>query len=583
MFTNTSMINFQIFYLKKHYYNYLYLLLMEYIIGITAYYHDSSACLFKGSELLFACEEERFTGIKHDRSFPTNVLMYIYEKFNLTKDDIKVVCYYEDPRLKGERVTENLKENFFKAPQHTLGNYVDLLGKVGLLEEELLNFSNDIYFSEHHKSHLYYSYYTSPYEKSYVVAVDGVGEKDTLTYGFATPYGVTYSSLGKYPHSLGLYYSAMTSYLGFKPNEGEYKLMGLASYGDPKPYLEKVRQLVSFNNELQCNMKYFTWDKSKRLMFNEKLCVLLDVLPRLPEDEITTTHKNLAASVQQVYEEILFEVLNHISHDFLINKPNLCLGGGCAYNGRANGKILDKTNFGKLWIPASPSDSGSSIGACIAYLVERELFRGKIKAPMFIGPEYSISHIEEAIYGHKYEIYDNNEKLNRYIAKEISEGKIVGWFNGKIELGSRALGNRSILADPRSKEIKDKINKVVKRREMFRPFAPMVIKEKQYDYFDMKQDIPYMNQIVEIKMEHRDSLEAITHVDGTSRPQTVYKDNSTYGLLTEFEKLTGFPILLNTSFNVKDSTMVLTPKNAIDTFFDTEMDILVLGRYVLTK
>lgn len=557
---------------------------MKYIIGITAYYHDSSACLFGDNDLLFACEEERFTGIKHDRNFPINVLNHIFKEFNLTKEDIEVVCYYEDPQLKNERIIENLKENFTKAPLYTFSNYADLFGKRNMLEKKLLKYSDNIYFSEHHKSHLYYSYYTSPFKNSVVLSIDGVGEKDTVTFGFATKYGITYTSLGKYPNSLGLFYSAMTSYLGFKPNEGEYKLMGLASYGDPEPYLDNARKLVDFKNDkIICDMDYFKWHKSNTIMFDEKLYDLFNVLPRLPEESITEDHKNLAASVQKVYEEVLFKILNFISEKYTMSCTNLCLGGGSAYNGRANGKITKNTKFEHLWIPCAPSDSGSSIGACIAYLVERELLRDKMNISPFLGPKYDDEEILKAINGRKYRKFENRKELNKYVASELNDGKIIGWFYGRIELGSRALGNRSILADPRPKETKDKINKVVKRRESFRPFAPMVTKESQNKFFHIEDDIPYMNQIVNVKDEFKEKLGAITHIDGTSRPQTVYEDNVVHDLLLEFEKLSGFPVLLNTSFNIKDKTIVLTPEDAIETFLDTEMDILVLNNFVLTK
>jgi carbamoyltransferase len=267
----------------------------------------------------------------------------------------------------------------------------------------------------------------------------------------------------------------------------------------------------------------------------------------------------------------------------LSKNTNLCLGGGCAYNGTANGKIIDKTHFEHLWIPPAPSDAGSAIGAVVHYLVKERKVKSKITRNPFLGPEFYFDDIRRAIGNNKFKKYESDRKLREFIAQKLKEGKVVGWFQGHIEFGSRALGNRSILANPTFPNMKDKINRVIKKREGFRPFAPMVIKDEQEVYFDMKEDVPYMNQVVKVRDEYKDKLPAVTHVDGTARVQTVYKHTMIYDLLKEFQKLSGYPILLNTSFNVKDKTMVLTPKDAIDTFFDTEMDILVMGNYIMYK
>jgi carbamoyltransferase len=405
---------------------------------------------------------------------------------------------------------------------------------------------------------------------------------DTMSIGLGNEQGVEYASLAKYPHSIGLYYSAMTSFLGFRPNEGEYKMMGLASYGNPNTYLDVVRKLITYkNSKLECNLDVFCWNKSDKIMFNEKLSELLGIEQRLPEDSIESIHQDLAASVQKVYEEILFEVLKTVS--IISVRPNLCLSGGCAYNGTANGKIVGNSLFQHLWIPPAPSDAGSAIGAVVHYLVKERKIKNKITKNPFLGPEYFYNDIQKVVKGLKYKNFTTEKGLLRYVAKKINEGSVVGWFNGHIEFGSRALGNRSILANPTLPNMKDRINKVIKKREGFRPFAPMVIKDKQHDFFEMTDDVPYMNQVVQVKPQYRDILKAVTHVDGSARVQTVYKNTLIYKLLQEFELVSGYPILLNTSFNVKDKTMVLTPKDAIDTFFDTEMDLLVIGNHVLYK
>ena len=374
----------------------------------------------------------------------------------------------------------------------------------------------------------------------------------------------------------------MTSFLGFRPNEGEYKMMGLASYGTPNKYMKQVRKLIKYENgKLECNLDVFVWNKSNKIMFNEKLSELLGVEQRLPEETLTQDHKDLAAAVQKRYEEVLFDVLKELEKNN--TQRNLCISGGCAYNGTANGKIVPKTKFEHLWIPPAPSDAGSSIGACIHYMVKEKNLKPRITKNPFLGPMYNYENTLRRLNVKKVRKYSSDEKLLKKIAQEINSGKVVGWFQGGCEFGARALGNRSILANPTLDGMKDKINKVIKKREGFRPFAPMVTKEKQNIYFEMTDDIPYMNQVVNVKKEYRDILKAVTHVDGTARVQTVYPNTRIHNLLVEFEQESGYPILLNTSFNVKDKTMVLTPKDALETFYDTEMDILVLGNFVIFK
>jgi carbamoyltransferase len=553
-----------------------------YIIGISAFYHDSSVCLFRDNQLIFACEEEKFTGIKHDDSFPKMALDYIYKHYKINDKNLQAVCYYEDPKLKYQRVMDNIKPQWFSNPFYSIKSYLKIKNNVKEIDKKLKEICPTVFYSTHHESHQYYAHYTSHFEESTCLSVDGVGEIDTVSLGVADYNGIKYSSIATYPHSLGLYYSALTSYLGFRPNEGEYKVMGLASYGDPKKYIKEVKNLISFKaGKLECNMDVFCWNKTDRSMFNEKLAELLSVPQRLPEETLEQTHKDLAAAIQLRYEEVLFEIIKSIRH--VSKSPNLTLSGGCAYNGTANGKIVDKSHFTHLWIPPAPSDAGSAIGAVVHYLVRERKVRSKITRNPFLGPQYYLDDIRRAIGINNFKKYESDNKLRTHIAQKLFEGKVVGWFNGHIEFGSRALGNRSILANPTLPDMKDRINKVIKKREGFRPFAPMVTKEKQDQFFEMTDDVPYMNQVVKVKEEYRDKLPAVTHVDGSARVQTVYKYTVIHDLLTEFEKLSGYPILLNTSFNVKDKTMVLTPKDAIDTFFDTDMDILVMGNYVMYK
>lgn len=555
---------------------------MGFIIGISAYYHDSSVSLFKNGDLIFACEEEKFTGIKHDSSFPFKTLEYIYKKYNIKKEEIEAVCYYENPYLKLERVVNNIKKQIYKRPIYSIKTFFKIKQNITQIEKNLKDISDNVFYSTHHESHQYYSFYTSNFKDSVCLSVDGVGETDTLSIGLANNYGIEYSSIGKYPHSLGLFYSAMTSFLGFKPNEGEYKLMGLASYGSPQKYIEKVRTLIDFeDNSLKCNMDIFCWDISDKLMFNEKLSTLLDIDPRLTEEEITKEHEDLASAVQERYEELLFKIIENIKK--VTDNTNLCLGGGSAYNGTANGKITQKTHINKLWIPVAPSDAGSCIGACIHYLVKNKKLTHRVTKNPFLGPSYNFNDYIRKFKDLKYTKIDDYDQLLKIVAQKIHEGNVIGWFRGKIEFGSRALGNRSILADPTRPEMKSRINKLIKKREGFRPFAPMVIKEKQNIFFDVNDDVPYMNQIVNVREQYSDKLTAVVHIDGTSRIQTIYKNTTMYNLLLEFEKLSGYPILLNTSFNIKDKTMVLTPIDAVETFNTTDLDLLVIDNYIIYK
>lgn len=555
---------------------------MEYVIGISAYYHDSSVCVFKNGQLIFACEEEKFSGIKHDASFPKKSLEYAFKHLKINKKDIEAVCYYEDPKLKFNRVLDNIKPQIFKNVLYSLTSLYKVIKNQWSLKKELEKISKNIFYSNHHDSHLYYSYFTSHYNSATCISIDGVGEHETATFAIANGNKLTKQTLGKYPHSLGLFYSTMTAFLGFRPNEGEYKVMGLAAYGNPNVYIDKVRKLINFKNStIKCDMDYFAWNKSYSTMYTDKLGKLLQINPRIQDDIIDQSHKDLAAAIQLRYEEILFDIIKVIS--IITQNDKLCLGGGCAYNGLANGKIIENTIFNHLWIPVAPSDAGSAIGACINYLNQNNKLRLKVNKNPFIGPFFENSEIDKAIKGIKHRKFTITDRLNKFIADEISKGKVVGWHHGHMEFGARALGNRSILASPTINGMKDRINKLIKKRETFRPFAPIVIKSKQHEFFEMYGDVPYMNQVVKVKPQYWESLKEVVHVDGTARVQTAHQNTQMFDLLLEVEKKTGFPILLNTSFNIKDKTMVLSPSDAINTFYNTDLDILVLGNYVITK
>ena len=553
-----------------------------YSIGISSYYHDSSVSLFRNGNLIFACEEEKFTGIKHDSNFPFKVIEHITKEYKLTKDNVEVVCFYEDTELKKKRVTEYSKKRFFKNPIYSIKKYYNFSKNKRQLEKILPKLSNNVFYSKHHHSHLYYSAFSSPFKESAVVSIDGVGEYDTTTISYYNGKSLDVETVSSYPHSIGLFYSAMTSFLGFKPNEGEYKLMGLSSYGKNSDLVNKLNKLIKFEDgEIVCHLKYFKWDKSDTIMYNYELSELLGILPRLTEEKITQRHKDLAFAIQKVYENVFFELLCYVYEKY--DTENICLGGGCAYNGLANGKIYTQTKFKHLWIPPAPSDAGSSIGAVINYRISKGKKVSIPKTP-FLGPSYRInSKFKKFLKGRKFIYLDKLDVLFGILSKEILKGSVVGFFRDEIEFGSRSLGNRSILADPTNPHMKKRINELVKKREGFRPFAPMVTQEGQRNFFHVVEDVPYMNQVVRVKGDYVDELSAVTHVDGTSRIQTVDRSNPIHGLLRECEKQNGYPILLNTSFNIKDKTMVLTPEDALKTFDEVDIDVLVLQNYIIFK
>jgi carbamoyltransferase len=552
-----------------------------YIIGISAYYHDSSICLFKNEELIFAIEEEKFTGIKHDASFPHKSLEYIIDKYKIKRDEIDMICYYEDPKLKRKRVILNGIINFFKSPVKSIKSFSKINSNLKDLTQQLKKYSDNIFYSEHHKSHIYYSHSHSNYDESVCFSIDGVGEFDTTSVGYISGDEFQYKPISEYPHSLGLFYAAMTAFLGFKPNEGEYKVMGLASYGNPNLYFDRMKNLITYREgKLECNMKVFNWDRSERTMFNDNLEKIIGLKQRIPDEEITEHHKNLAASVQKIYEKILFDIIYENRNP---NISTITLGGGCAYNGSANGKILKNFDFKNLWIPPAPSDAGSCIGACVNYIHQTKGKIVKVNQNPFLGPSFIEDDIEMIMENINHKKFETENNLIEYVSKKLYEGKVVGWFQGSCEFGARALGHRSILANPTIEGMKDRINSLVKKREGFRPFAPSVIKESQTEFFELLGDVPYMNQVVQVKSEYKNIFNSTTHVDGSARVHTVYEDTLFHELLKEFGKLSGLPVLLNTSFNIKDKTMVLTPQDAINTFNDVDIDLLIINNYLIEK
>ena len=553
----------------------------KYILGISCGYHDSAVCLTLNGKVISAVEEERFTGIKHDSSYPTKSIEWILSHNELTGNDISYVCFYEDPELKVDRVDKT--SSLLSIKSYKVENYYKTIYN---------NFRKDfpksvIVSGNHHQSHIGYSYYTSPFNESIILSVDGVGEWETTSFAIGKGNSIKKFKSINFPHSLGMLYSTITAFLGFQPNEGEYKVMGLAPYGDFSVYDKQFEQLYElYWGEYRLNMKYFEFDKSDKIMFNSKMMKLFGMDNRFPEDEIEQKHKDLAATLQYHYETILFNLLNYIQNETGIT--NLCLGGGCAYNGTANGKIKQKTKFENLWVPPAPSDAGSAIGVCLHFYYKNEQTKQRvINTNPFLGPSYTDSQILDDISKFVLNIgfsrLDDDVLIDE-VSKLINGGSVVGWFEGELEFGARALGHRSILANPTMLHMRDRVNQVVKKREGFRPFAPMVTYDDQSTYFDYTEDVPYMNQVVQVNEKYQKSLPSITHIDGSARIQTVRENNKRiYKLLKQFQKDSGFPILLNTSFNLKGQTMVNDPKTAIETFLKCDMDYLVLGNYLLRK
>lgn len=562
------------------------------LLGISAFYHDSAVCLFEDGKVIAAIEEEKLSGIKHDNSFPSKAIKWVLEYSKKTISDIDTICWYEDPQLKYDRVKNTLGKKWWKNRkvwkkfkeefEETEGNLPTYLAKK-------INFVGNVIYVKHHHSHLAFSYYTSPFHDAIGISIDGVGEWETALAVRCKDNVFEEINSIKFPNSLGLVYSTITAYLGFKPNNGEYKVMGLAPYGNPDKYKHIFDKLFRFdkNGVIEINQKYFTWQYSNTDMYTYDLVKLIGLEPREPESKIEQEHMDLAAALQKWYESCFYYFVNNCMQQS--DTTNLVLGGGSAYNGTANGKLQKHTSIKDLWIPFAPSDAGSAIGACLYHwhnnLGNAKVIGGDNQSP-YLGPEWDNKKLLDIIIKERKSNvtkYDDIKMLCKDVANLINEGNIIGWFQGRTEFGARALGNRSILGNPHLSDIRDRINKVVKKREMFRPFAPSVTFEDYEKYFSSEGEVPYMNQVV--KVTDYKSIPSVTHVDKSARIQTVRKEMNPlyYQLLKEFEKVSGTPILLNTSFNLRGHTMTNDPKKAIWTFYNCDMDYLVLGNYLISK
>jgi len=591
------------------------------ILGISAFYHDSAAALLIDGKIIAAAQEERFTRIKHDSNYPFNAVEFVLKYSNLKLENIDHIIFYEKPFLKFERLLETYTafapkgfKQFSKAMPLWLKE--KLFQKKMLLNElknhdSNFNYDNKLFFSDHHLSHAASAFYPSPFEEAIILTADGVGEWATTTVAIGKGNNLEIKKEIHFPHSLGLLYSAFTYYTGFKVNSGEYKLMGLAPYGKPiysdkiKKYLIDVKEDGSF----RLDQNYFNY-ATGLTMTNNKFHNLFGEKPRDPKKELLTEfHMDIAASIQKVTEDIIIKLVRSIKQEYNLN--NLCLAGGVALNCVANGKILKEKIFENIWIQPAAGDAGGSLGAALA-LWHKELNNSRKVNPKddmqgsYLGPEYSNNEIEKFLsnIGASFEIYDESKFIEK-VTSALIEGKAIGWYQGRMEFGPRALGARSIIADPRSEKMQKNLNLKVKYRESFRPFAPSIIRENLSEWFDINCDSPYMLTVANISKSKciemnkdqeklfgieklnikRSEIPAVTHVDYSARIQTVHEDTNHkyYKLISEFNKKTGCPLVVNTSFNVRGEPIVNTPEDAFNCFMGTEIDILAIGNCFLEK
>ena len=593
---------------------------MTSILGISAFYHDSAAALIKDGKIVAAAQEERFSRIKHDQKYPFNAIKYILDEANLKLNEVEHIVFFEKPFLKFERLLETymaFAPKGFKSFSMSMPIWLreKLFQKKFLFDklkqhDENFNDISKIKFSEHHYSHAASAFYPSPFEEAIILTLDGVGEWATTTVAIGKKNKLEMVKEIHFPHSLGLLYSAFTYYTGFKVNSGEYKLMGLAPYGKPifkNLILDNLLDLKE-DGSFKLNMKYFNYTTGLT-MTNSNFSRLFGHAVRDPnKDLLSQFHMDIASSIQAVTEEIVIKMTKDISTKYKIK--NLCLAGGVALNCVANGKIKKEKVFNKIWIQPAAGDAGGSLGAALAYWHhELDKPRADFEDQMngsYLGPKFESDQIEKELklLKAKYQKYDVKEVIF-LTAKELANEKTIGWFQGRMEFGPRALGGRSILADPRSAKMQKQLNLKIKFRESFRPFAPSILREDLSEWFELDTDSPYMLIVSEVKKEKqikmskedeklfgidklnikRSSIPAITHVDYSARIQTVHKETNSryYDLLKEFKKNTNCPVLVNTSFNVRGEPIVCSVTDAFNCFMGTNLDILVIEDFILFK
>ena len=591
---------------------------MTYILGISAYYHDSAAAIIKDGEIIAAAQEERFTRIKQDSEYPSNAVNYCLKEAGISPEDLDGVVYYEKPFIKFERILETAMAYVPFSMKSFINAMPVWMNKKLFIPREIDNHFDKrlkcpIYFTSHHEAHCASAFFASPFEEAAILCLDGVGEWDTTTWAIGRGNKIEIKEKIEFPHSLGLLYSAFTGFLGFKVNSGEYKVMGLAPYGEPiyKDLILENLIDVKEDGSFWLNQEYFGYCTTD-YMFNKKFEKLFNRPARKPETILTQNDMDIAASLQTVTEEIILKLANYVYKQTGLR--NLCLAGGCALNCVSNGNILKNGQFENIWIQPAAGDAGGALGAALTIYYQFLDNHRKINLPdaqkgSLLGPKYTEEEIIETLkkFDAKYIKYDSEEEVCSVIAKYISEGKSIGHFAGRMEFGPRALGNRSILADSRNREMQKNLNLAIKKRESFRPFAPSCLEEDVEEFFDIKhgKKSPYMlltqpvsdkikTELTEEEKDYkgidklkacRSKLPAITHVNYSARIQTVSKEiNPRYwNIINEFKKLTACSVIVNTSFNIRGEPIINTPENAYKCFMFTDLDVLVLENFVLLK
>lgn len=589
------------------------------VLGISAFYHDSAAALVVDGRIVAAAQEERFTRIKHDEAYPRNAIDYVLGQAGLRLAEVGHVVFYDKPFLKFERLLEtyvSFAPRGFRSFAMAIPVWLreKLFQKAMLLDELAqhdggLGDKAKLLFSEHHLSHAASAFYPSPFEEAVVLTMDGVGERATTTVWIGRGNRLTAEKEIGFPHSIGLLYSALTYYLGFKVNSGEYKVMGLAPYGEPKYAALMLERLIDLKDDgsFRLDQRYFNY-ATGLTMTNRQFADLFGQPVRQAEGLLTQFHMDMAASLQAVTEEVVLRLTRSLAREYGI--PNLCLAGGVALNCVANGKVLRDGAFANVWIQPAAGDAGGAPGAALAAwhleLDQPRAVSGDAMSGSYLGPEYSQAEIERRLTaaGAKFDVLDEPGMIAA-TAQALAEGAAVGWFQGRMEFGPRALGGRSILGDPRSETMQKALNLKVKFRESFRPFAPSVLREKVADYFELDGDSPYMLLVADVRPERRRAMSAaderlfgieklnvprsdipaVTHVDHSARIQTVHRDTNPryHALISKFEQLTGYAVVINTSFNVRGEPIVCTPEDAFRCFMGTDLDLLAIGNCVLRK
>ncbi len=595
-----------------------------FILGISGLYHDSAACLIKDGEIIAAAQEERFTRIKHDPNLPVNAMKYCLQEGSITADQLDAVVYYDQPILTLNRFMANVVSLGKDAGRLVDNSFDNMFANKLWIHEQIkkeigsLGKYGKLLVTKHHISHAASAFYPSPYDKAVILTIDGVGEWTTTAIGVGQENKINLFEEIKYPHSLGMLYSAFTYFCGFKVNSGDYKFMGLAPYGKPIYYDIIKEHIIDVRNDgsYRLNLEYFDYYKGGTMINDEKFSILFGGPRRQPESRITQREMDIAASVQKITEEIIILLAKHAKEKYGNDIDNLVIAGGVGLNCVANGKLQKEGIFKNIWIQPASGDAGGALGAALYiyysfFYKTRNVKDNDSQKGSFLGPEYGNNEVKEYLdgIGAKYHEYSEHQKLNTKIAELLSKEKIIGLMRGRMEFGPRALGHRSIIADCRSPYMQSRINLKIKYRESFRPFAPIVLKEREQDYFDLSCESPYMLKVGNVKesrrkefnleellgkeegdmlkvvSEARSDIPAVTHVDYSARIQTVdfARNKELYEIMKEYEKLTGYAVLVNTSFNVRGEPIVCTPKDAYECFMRTDMDVLVMEDIVLYK